>query len=136
MEEKRNLFDVMEEFIPEDRLLAEDCRKADIRRIKTKVFQKKGTDLMKICIVKRTAAAILAVVLLAGGAVGVDAATGGHVIKKVKETWKAEQQDVSKKGTTTTYKKDGFLIKEKKEKDGDICITIEDAEKGQKTGNK
>ena len=58
------------------------------------------------------------------------------MIKKVKETWKAEQQDVSKKGTTTTYKKDGFLIKEKKEKDGDICITIEDAEKGQETGNK
>lgn len=136
MEEKRNLFDVMEDFIPEDRLFVEDCQKADIKRVKTKVFQKKGTDLMRIRILKRTAAAILAVVLIAGGAVGVDAATGGHVIKKVKETLKTEQQDVSKKGTTTTYKKDGFLIKEQKEKDGDILITIEDAEKGQETKDK
>lgn len=133
MEEKRNLFDVMQNFIPEDRLLPESCEEVDIERIKTKVFRKKGSDFMKIRILKRTAAAVLALALIAGGAVGVDAATGGHIMKRVKESFKGGKIILEdQNGTTKTYESHGFIIKEQKGKDGDIRITIGNEEKADK----
>lgn len=86
MEKKRDLFDIMQDFEPEDKLFTDECEKAEVERIKRQVFQRKGAGLVRLRIIKRTAAAVLAIVLLAGGAIGVDAATGGHVMKKVKET--------------------------------------------------
>lgn len=86
MEKKRDLFDIMQDFEPEDKLFTDECERAEVERIKRQVFRRKGAGLVRLRIIKRTAAAVLAIVLLAGGAIGVDAATGGHVMKKVKET--------------------------------------------------
>lgn len=129
MEKKRDLFDVMQDFIPEDKLFTDECERAEIEQIKRQVFRKKGAGFMRLRIIKRTVAAVLALALIAGGAIGVDAATGGHVMKKVKDTL-----------TVTLEKPDGTKEKlgvdkiERVETDDGMIFNIKTLTKKEKDG--
>lgn len=101
---------------------------------------------MRLRIIKRTAAAVLAIVLLAGGAIGVDAATGGHVMKKVKETLTVtvekpdgtkEKLGVDKIEEVKTEDGSVFVVKvsKQKKKDGESTVYMQIDEKKEK-GNK
>lgn len=117
MSMERNLFDLMQDFVPPEELLADDSRKEEVERIKLSVYRKKGAGFMRRKVMKRLAVASLALVLATCGAVGVDAATGGHVIKMVKKTLTIENPD----GTET--KLEGVEIK--KNKDGSFLIDVD-----------
>lgn len=139
MEKKRDLFDLMQDFTPEDGLLVDECERTAIERVKRRVLKRKGAGFMRLRVVKRVAAAVLAFVLIAGGAIGVDAATGGHVMKKVKESFSVtiEKPDGTKKelGVDKVERvktDDGsvFLIKTATEKLKDGAITYIEIDEG------
>lgn len=150
MEKKRDLFDIMQDFEPEDKLFTDECEKAEVERIKRQVFRRKGAGLVRLRIIKRTAAAVLAIVLLAGGAIGVDAATGGHVMKKVKETLTVtvekpdgtkEKLGVDKIEEVKTEDGSVFVVKvsKQKKKDGESTVYMqidEEKEKGKDNKSK
>lgn len=85
MDMERNLFDLVQNFVPEDELAEDKSEAAAIERIKFRVFQKKGVKRMRYKGLKRLAAAAAAVAMLAGGVVTVDAATDGKITKGIKE---------------------------------------------------
>ncbi len=115
---KRNLFDIMQDFTPEEDLLTDECERWEIEKIRYMVYRKEGMEIMKRRLVKYTAAAFLTLLLAAGGAVGVDAASGGHVMKKVQKTLvgseeKKKSAPEEKKQTTSDVEKElAQLIKQ------------------------
>lgn len=117
MDMERNLFDIMQDFTPEEKLMEDDSKKMDMERVKFRVFQKKGVKTMKVKIVRRLAVAALAVIVLAGGVVSVDAATGGHIMESIGAV------------KITIFHKDGSeevkSVEMKKEKDGSYTVEVE-----------
>lgn len=146
MNRKSNLFDIMQQYIPEDNLCEANNSPEILQNVKHQLFDRKEVDFMKIKICKIAVAAVLTITILAGGTIGVDAATGGHLMNKVK---KMTQPYI---GTITNpdylYTKDGIDIKIKKYSDdfnievkkskaqdkeeSDITIIIKDAKKNTK----
>ena len=107
---KRNLFDIMQDFTPEEDLLTDECERWEIEKIRYMVYRKEGMEIMKRRLVKYTAAAFLTLLLAAGGAVGVDAASGGHVMNKVQKTLAGSEE---KKQTASDVEKElAQLIKQ------------------------
>lgn len=135
---KHDLFDLMQDFEPPENLLCDDCEKADIERCKLRVFRKKGAGFMRRKVLKRLAAAALALVVLMGGTAGVDAATGGHLRKKIIEKITIQNPDGSlneQDGVEIKENKDGSLsvhIDGEKYKDDEYTLEFEDAEDGVK----
>lgn len=110
---ERNLFDIMQDFEPDDNLFNDNADSMAIERIKFRVFQKKGVKSMqKKTILKRLAVAGLACVLVTGSVVGADAATGGRILHGLKTV------------TLTILHEDGseeehpYTLKEYKKNDG------------------
>lgn len=100
MDAERNLFELMQDFMPPEELLCDDCEKADVERCKLRVFRKKGAGFMRRKVLKRLAVAALALTIMTCGAAGVDAATGGHIHKKI----------IPLKGTVIKDNKDGSMM--------------------------
>ncbi len=114
---KRDLFDLMQDFEPPENLLCDDCEKADVEWCKLLVFRKKGAGFMRRKVLKRLAVASLALVVLMCGTAGVDAATGGHLRKKIIEKITIQYPDGSLK------EQEGVEIK--KNKDSSFTVNID-----------
>lgn len=103
MNRKSNLFDLMQLHIPEDDLCEQNCSPDILHNVKHHLFNRKGVDFMKIKICKIVVAAVLTIMVLAGGTIGVDAATGGHLMKKI--------TSISDKNAKTGDQKDDYHYK-------------------------
>ena len=124
MNRNNNLFDIMQQYIPEDNLCGVNNSPDILQNVKHQLFDRKEVDFMKIKIRKIAVAAVLAITLLAGGTIGVDAATGGHLMNKVK---KMAQPNIEISDPDYHYKKDGVDVKIKKYSD-DYDIEIKKQE--------
>jgi len=119
MDMERNLFDLVQDFVPEDELAEDKSEAVAMERIKFRVFQKKGVKRMRYKGLKRLAAAAAAVLVLAGGVVTVDAATDGKITKGIKEI---TLTIISPDGSSKKIEPSSYI----KEEDGTYRIEIDD----------
>lgn len=124
MNRKSNLFDLMQLHIPEDDLCEQNCSPDILHNMKHRLFNRKGVDFMKIKICKIIVAAVLTITVLAGGTFGVDAATGGHLMKKITST-NGENSKISDQKDNYHSKKDNVEVNVKKYNDDYIIETKE-----------
>ena len=82
MKDKFDLFEIMQNYEPDEYLIKDKTNKQDVERIKFLSFKKKGKDYMKFKL-SRIAVAVAAVMIVFGSTVGVNAATDGAVVKSV-----------------------------------------------------
>ena len=119
MDMERNLFDLVQDFVPEDGLAEDKSEAATIERIKFCVFQKKGVKRMRYKGLKRLAAAAAVVAVLAGGVVTVDAATDGKITKGINEI---TLTIISPDGSSKKIEPSSYI----KQEDGSYRIEIDD----------